>query len=159
MTALGFIVRGRPLTWQRPPEAGQGRYDKRGKAAKAYARLVADTALQGLQRLKLAGIAWPDVTSHEPRFRVDVAGWWPDANEGDADRLLSLVYDALQGVAFKSDRQVKVSSLALGEPGSGEMLAVVIEALDWRTRSDAADAIAHEARSAMLPTQKRRGAA
>lgn len=105
MTALVFAVPGRPLTWQRPPEAGKGRFDARGKAATAYALIVRNHARRALGLARRAGITWP----LDAEYGVHIVGVWPDAREGDEDRLRSLVYDALQGALYGSDRQVKVN--------------------------------------------------
>lgn len=128
MTALTFTVLGRPLTWQHTGGVGGAkgiRLDARGKAALAYTRLVQGHALRARQQAKVAGLTWPDVTSHEPRFRVDVDAWWPDHKEGDADRLLSLVFDALEGAVYKKDRQVKASSVELHAPDKANPRLVV----------------------------------
>jgi hypothetical protein len=104
MTALSFVVPGHPKTWQRPPQAGRGRYDERGLAAKAYASKVTDYARRAVGLRRRAGLAWP----LDAEYGVRVVGVWPDAREGDYDRLVSLVYDALQGVCYVADRQVKI---------------------------------------------------
>ena len=146
MTAIGFSVPGHPLTWQRPPEAGRGRYDARGLAATAYQAVVGGRALQARQRARRRGIVWP----LDGIYRVSVAGWWPDAREGDEDRLRSLVYDALQGVLYASDRQVKSSGRGgIGLPTrSGPRLAVLVELITEADRERDALDVERRARAA-----------
>lgn len=145
MIAFSFQVPGRPVTWQRGVRGL--RYDSRGDKAREYRQRVGLFATQALARARRAGLVWPDTKSNAPHFRVDVAGWWPDRVEGDEDRLVSLVRDALEGVAYKSDRQVKASTNAIGgtcEPGA-DGIVVIVRLLDARTRSDLARAIRDEA--------------
>jgi len=136
MTAIAFVVHGRPVTWQRGVRGL--RFDARGKLAKEYREKVRLFAMQALGRARRAGLVWPDVREHHHAFRVDVAGWWPDAREGDEDRMVSLVRDALEGVVYKSDRQVKASRNAVGPvcvPGT-EGIAVVVRVLDEENRDE-----------------------
>lgn len=129
MSALAFMVPGRPVTWQRGVRGI--RFDARGKFAKEYREKVHLFAMQALGRARRAGVVWPSVTENHHAFRVDVAGWWPDAREGDEDRMVSLVRDALEGVLYKSDRQVKASKNAVGPTCAtgAEGLVVVVRTL------------------------------
>lgn len=133
--AFAFQLGGRPATWQRGVRGL--RYDSRGDVAREYRKKVGLVALQALQRAKLAGLDWPPLTDKAAIFSVDVVGWWPDRNQGDEDRLVSLVRDALEGVAYKSDRQVKASRNAIGpvcQPGT-EGIAVIVRAIDEHERA------------------------
>lgn len=44
-------------------------------------------------------------------YAVDVIAYYDNRVHGDADRVLTLVLDALQGIAYASDRQVKRASV------------------------------------------------
>lgn len=133
MTCLLFTIPGRPLTWQRPPEAGKGRFDARGIAATKYAALVHDHARRAVGLLKRSGIAWP----LDAEYGVRVIGVWPDGREGDEDRLRSLVYDALQGACYASDRQVKINDGGgVAEPDKrSPRLVVAVRVIGDRERS------------------------
>lgn len=91
---LRFTIPGRPVTWQRTN-------DVRG-------RRVTD-AEQRKEKRRIAAIAraalppgWPT----DAEYAIEVIGYWPDRRFGDADRLTSLSMDALEGVAYRADRQV-----------------------------------------------------
>lgn len=91
---LAITIPGRPVTWQRTndvrgrrlTDAGQRR-EKRRIAALARAALPP---------------GWP----MDAEYAIEVIGYWPDRRFGDVDRLVSLTMDALEGVAYASDRQV-----------------------------------------------------
>jgi hypothetical protein len=149
VSAIAFVVPGRPRTWQHTGGVGGSkgkRFDKRGKEAEEYQRLVAGLALQARAHAQRAGVVWPPVTDHRPIFRVDVAGWWPDAVEGDEDRMVSLVRDALEGVLYKSDRQVKASQNAIGCPSPAHGIVVVVRVLDAAQREAWAASVMDAAR-------------
>lgn len=150
MSAIAFVVPGRPVTWQHTGGAGGAkgmRFDKRGKEAESYASVVTGTAQQALGHAKRAGVVWPSVADHRPIFRVDVAGWWPDGVEGDEDRMVSLVRDALQGVLYKSDRQVKASHNGIGCPSSAHGIVVVVRTITTLERDEWASSVMADARS------------
>lgn len=145
MSAIAFAVPGRPCTWQRGVKGL--RFDARGKLAKEYREKVGLFAVQALGKARRAGIAWPDVRENDHAFRVDVAGWWPDAREGDEDRLVSIVRDALEGVLYKSDRQVKASRNGIGPASECPGIVVVVRTLDEADRVAWASAIMDDARA------------
>lgn len=121
MTAIAFVVPGRPLTWQRRVDP-RGRFDARGKAAAAYQVLVRDHARRAVGFAKRSGMTWP----LDAEYGVRVVGVWPDAREGDEDRLRSLVYDALEGVCYATDRQVKINDGGgIGSPSKGSPRLVI----------------------------------
>ena len=95
---LRYTLPGRPVTWQRTNAVG-GRYvtDKGQRQAKRAHALAAYAAL-GTRRASWA------LTG---AFAVEVTGYWPDATVGDCDRLVSLPLDALEGITYASDRQVR----------------------------------------------------
>lgn len=89
-----FTIPDRPATWQRTnPYKGRLLTDTKQRAAKARIGWIALAA-----RPK----GWP----LDREYIVDVRGYWPDRRYGDADRLTSLVMDALEGIAYAKDRQV-----------------------------------------------------
>ena len=112
---FSYVVEGRPVTWQRDnvvmAKVGSGkatrlRYisDAKTKAGERAHRLPATLALtEALGR----PVTFRDM---DGEFYVGVIGFWPDGRHGDCDRLLTLVMDALQGVAYHEDRQVKMTA-------------------------------------------------
>lgn len=147
MPAIAFAVPGRPVTWQR---GNKGlRFDARGKLAKEYRQQVGLFAAQALGHARRAGVVWPDVRENHHDFRVDVAGWWPDAREGDEDRMVSLVRDALEGVLYKSDRQVKASRNGVGRTSVTPGIVVVVHTLGVLARDGWAEAIMADARAVL----------
>jgi predicted dinucleotide-utilizing enzyme len=102
MTELRYTIAGRPVTWRRTNVV-------RGRPVKDAAQRAAVDAH------RWAAIAALRAIGEKPRGRdgeytVEVIGYWPDGVVGDADRLTSLVMDALEGVVYATDRQVKRQS-------------------------------------------------
>lgn len=99
---ITYVLEGRPVTWQRTtPDRRSGRAhvtEHSQRLAKEAHRWAA------IHAMRLHGIA---PGNHVGEYEVEVVGYWPDGNVGDSDRLASLVMDALQGVAYRSDKQVK----------------------------------------------------
>lgn len=89
-----YVVPGRPATWQRTV-AHKGRRLTE-KAQREVKRAIGMVALS--KRPK----GWP----LDAEYAIHVRGFWPDRRFGDVDRLVSLHMDALEGVLWKSDRQV-----------------------------------------------------
>jgi len=84
----------RPVTWQRTNHyAGKRLTDKAQRAEKGR---IASIARRAVPR------GWP----LDAAYVVEVIGYWPDRVFGDTDRLVSLPMDALEGVAYRTDRQV-----------------------------------------------------
>ena len=97
-----FTIPGRPVTWQRPGVfEGKRLTQKEQKPAKEH---IAWHALAKRPRGR-----WPMGAV----YAIEVIGYWPDRRFGDADRLMSLVMDALEGVAYKADRQVRAQASAM----------------------------------------------
>jgi Holliday junction resolvase RusA-like endonuclease len=101
VSEIRYTVPGRPVTWQRT-NIVQGRptTDKAQRIAKKAHAMYALAAM-GRDRA-----TW----SQDGAFEVEVVGYWPDAIVGDADRLVGLAMDALQGLAYTTDRQVRDQS-------------------------------------------------
>lgn len=93
------------MTWKRDNYV-RGRYivDAEVRRAKDAHRIV---ALAGLRARGYRG-AFP---LSPGLWGVEVVGYWPDGRHGDADRLLTLVLDAMEGVAYVADRAVKVAQV------------------------------------------------
>lgn len=102
MTDLEYTLFGRPKSWQRDNWVrGRMIQDKRTREGKAAHAEAARLAAPG---------APPDASG---TFSVHVSAYYDNAVHGDADRVLTLVLDALQGIAYVSDRQVKRASVAV----------------------------------------------
>lgn len=87
------------MTWQRTGVHGGKRLtQKQQKAAKQH---IAWHAVAARPRGR-----WP----MDAVYAVEVLGYWPDRRFGDVDRLMNLVMDALQGVTYRSDRQVRAQT-------------------------------------------------
>lgn len=97
---LRFTIPGRPVTWQRPNEVRGHRVTD--AAQRAEKRRIAAIAKRALPK------GWPT----DAEYAVEVVGYWPDRRYGDMDRLVSLTMDALQGVAYLTDRQVAAQGSA-----------------------------------------------
>lgn len=97
MTELRFTIPGRPVTWQRPTDDGRtGRRNVTTAEQRAEKRRIATIARAALPR------GW----RLDGEYAICVIGYWPDRRLGDSDRLVSLTMDALEGVAYRTDRQV-----------------------------------------------------
>lgn len=106
MTSLVFTVPGRPMSWQRAAVGAAGKITSyaRGKKSKrsgekiaAFKKTVWLAARQALGRA-----AW----EKDRGFEVTIRAYYPDSRFGDIDRIPGLVLDALQGLAYVTDRQV-----------------------------------------------------
>lgn len=93
---LRYIIPGRPVTWARTNIV-------RGRPVTDAAQRRAKTAHALMASATLRGKPWPQ----DGTFAIGVVGYWPDGRLGDLDRLVSLPMDALQGVLWKTDRQVR----------------------------------------------------
>lgn len=120
MTApLSFEVPGRPVSWQRSNDVrGRRVTDAAQRAAK---RVYAAAALAARPR------GWP----LDRTYAVEVIGYYPDRRYADSDRLVGLVLDALEGVAYRTDRQVGVQAgLRCLVPKGEERIAVTVVPYD-----------------------------
>lgn len=125
-TELRYVVPGRPVTWERK------RLDGRGRKVRTFTSDEQERAMAAHQ--------WHAVAALGPRraewaltgaFEIGVMGYWPDAVVGDVDRLLSLAMDALQGIAYRTDRQVRLlGRTGIVADGSPERVEVVLRRLD-----------------------------
>lgn len=91
---LAFTIPGRPVTWQRTNDVrGRRVTDAEQRREKRRIAMLARAALPS---------GWPT----DAEYAIEVIGYWPDRRFGDVDRLVSLTMDALEGVAYRVDRQV-----------------------------------------------------
>lgn len=93
---IHYVVEGRPISWRRPNiVAGRPRTDVEQRHAKREHQWAAIKA----------GAVNTDVDS-EGHYAIDVLAYYPDERMGDADRILGLPLDAMEGLIYKNDRQV-----------------------------------------------------
>jgi Holliday junction resolvase RusA-like endonuclease len=101
MMELRYTVPGRPCTWVRRGLRGNQTYtpaaQRKAKAAHVFAAMAA---------FKGQRAAWMLTGA----FGVGVVAHYESAVVGDCDRLVSLAMDALEGLAYITDRQVRVIS-------------------------------------------------
>lgn len=113
--SLTYTVPGKPVTWQRD-NVYKGRFitDKGNRTAKR-AHAWAFTAARKHKAWTLDGA-----------FAIEVVGFYANARVGDVDRLATLAMDALEGVAYEADRQVRSlsASIATGSPERVEVRVV-----------------------------------
>jgi Holliday junction resolvase RusA-like endonuclease len=94
VTVIRYTVPGRPVSWQRANIVnGRPTTDKKQRQAKALHAMA-------------ARVARPPRWDLDTTYRVEVNAYYPDNRLGDTDRILSLPMDALEGVAYRKDRQV-----------------------------------------------------
>lgn len=99
---IRYTLPGRPVTWARTNVVkGRPVTDAAQRMAKNHHAWAATGAKAKWQQY--AGERW----STDGTFAIGVTGYWPDGRLGDLDRLVSLPMDALQGVLWDSDRQVR----------------------------------------------------
>ena len=84
---------------------GEYRTPKGSRAAKRKIQLIAQVAARSMR------LAPP---SSETRWAVEVRAYYPDGRQGDVDRAVGIVLDALEGIAYVTDRQVKRLVVEIG---------------------------------------------
>jgi Holliday junction resolvase RusA-like endonuclease len=93
---LHYVVEGRPVSWQRLTIVnGRPFRSVEQRAAKRAHQYAAIKAGGGRGEVDPVGV-----------YAVEVTAYYPDRNQGDADRLLGIPLDALQGLVYANDRQV-----------------------------------------------------
>jgi Holliday junction resolvase RusA-like endonuclease len=103
---LSFTVPGRPQSWKRLAVVnGRTLTPKGSREAKRKVQLIAQVAA------RTARLAPP---SSETRWAVEVRAYYPDGRQGDVDRAVGIVLDALEGIAYVTDRQVKRLVVEIG---------------------------------------------
>lgn len=115
-TALRYVVPGRAVSWKRTQGKGRVRYtDPDMAAAKSVHRTLATIALRGKQ--------W----RRDGLFRIDVEVYLPSlSGQGDWDNYAKLAGDALQGVAYDDDRQVRRGTCGIDVDAANPRTEVVV---------------------------------
>lgn len=91
---FAFVVPGRPVSWARTNVvAGRPTTDAAQRVAKRAIALAARRAL-------------PRGWRTDRTYALEVVSYYPDRRYGDSDRAVGLVLDALEGIAYRKDRQV-----------------------------------------------------
>jgi Holliday junction resolvase RusA-like endonuclease len=97
---LRYAVAGRPVSWQRSAVVN-------GRTLTPHANRIAKDAHR---YAAIAAGARVQTCDAQGAYELHVTAHYPDNRHGDSDRLLGLPMDALEGLVYKSDRQVvKVS--------------------------------------------------
>lgn len=128
MTALTYTVPGRPTTWARK------RLDTRKRKPLTFTSNTQKVAMQAHQWAAVAALRGVKPWSTDGAFAIGVLGYWPSAVVGDVDRLVSLAMDALEGIAYRKDRQVReLLRCAVISDGSPERVEVTVVRLERDT--------------------------
>jgi hypothetical protein len=130
--SVRYVLPGRPKTWQRAYDVGRQKRTARAAEVNAAKRMHQGYALQAL------GPGGRFKWSLEGAFRVEVIGYYPDAVVGDSDRLPGCAMDALQGLLYKSDRQVRSQAADIICDGSPARTQVTVTRLAVDPVQDAA---------------------
>ena len=116
VTAIQYTVPGRPVTWARSAYvAGRVTTPKAQRAAKKSHQIHAIAA--GFRRH-----GW----SLDGAFSVEVRSYYASAVTGDVDRAAGIALDALEGIAYRVDRQVRTLVSSVIADGSPERVVVVV---------------------------------
>lgn len=119
MTAsLSYTVPGKPVTWARARTRHGRHYTAPKQASAKLAHHLAAAASRGRRPWPLDGA-----------FAVDVLGVYTSAVVGDCDRLASLPLDALEGLLWHTDRQVREVRARI-ETGPKPFTSVIVTRLD-----------------------------
>lgn len=120
-----FTVRGKPCTWQRK------RLDARGRKPRTFTDASQKEAMEWLRLAAISAMGWDRAQWRlDGAFEVHAVGYWANAVVGDSDRLTSLSMDALEGVAYGKDRQVRGQSGYILADGSPERVEVLVRRLE-----------------------------
>lgn len=117
---LAYVVPGRPVTWARSAVVA-GRTLTPAAQRKAKAAHRAHALATGITRRY-----WP----LEGAFAVTVRSYYATAVVGDVDRAAGIALDALEGVAYHADRQVRSLVSEVVADGSPERVEVTVRRLD-----------------------------
>ena len=113
---LRFVVPGNPIPWERA-RTRRGRYYT-PKRTKGYQAAVQVSALMAQARPKA-----------EVPIRLTVAFYRQDRQPCDLDNLAKTVQDALNGIAYRDDRQIVVLSASKVVDAARPRAEVVVEYL------------------------------
>lgn len=95
MNVLRYVLEGKPVPWQRASKAGKRHFTapKMREAQDAHR----------WKALQVRPFSW----SQEGVFEIEVVAYRTALSRGDSDNYGKLVKDALQGIAYRNDHQVK----------------------------------------------------
>jgi hypothetical protein len=96
LTTVRYTVHGRPQTWQRADQSGRRRFNTKEHDAAKLMHYQAFAAVK-------AGRTW-DING---AFALGVVGYYPDAKTGDLDKLIGIVCDGLEDIAWTKDRKIR----------------------------------------------------
>ena len=117
--ALSYTVHGHPVTWARK------RIDARRGKPRVYTDAKQDAAAKAHQWAAFDAMGGSKSTwSRDGAFAIEVRGYYASAVVGDADRLASLAMDALEGIAYTTDRQVRSVLAEVHADGTPERVEV-----------------------------------
>ena len=119
--AVSYTVPGKPQTWQRSWDVGRKRPTERADAVKA-AKYVHQLHAIVAKRNR----PWP----LDGAFAIDVIGYYGSAATGDCDRLGSLAMDAMEGILYKTDRQVRDVRSRVVADGSHPRVEVTVTRME-----------------------------
>jgi hypothetical protein len=158
VTEIAYTVPGKPASWARKRVATRTRGgkslrkprfftdDKQAAASARHAAAFVEALGYRAGRVP-PDVSWPTAGA----FSVEVRGYYASAVVADADRLASLALDALQGVAYATDRQVRRVVAEVHADGSAERVEVRIVRL-------AADPVQPKVRAAKPRARRKVGA-
>jgi len=121
---LRYTLAGRPLSWQRD-NVVRGRYIKDERTRKGIAAHASAAHAELLRSTTRA--PGSDACG---AYAVEVVAYYDNRVHGDADRVLTLVLDALQGIAYATDRQVKRASVEVGIDKLNPRTEVVVRRIE-----------------------------
>lgn len=130
MSELRYTLEGRPVSWQRTnvvrgrlvTDAGQ-RVAKRAHSLAAAAAMRIAAPWRGLEGV----------------FEVEVRSYYPNGVQGDIDRLAGIPLDALEGITYKADRQVKRLMVTVAIDRERPRTEVVVRRIGFRKGEEQAD--------------------
>jgi hypothetical protein len=121
VTVMTYTVPGRPFTWKRADGRGKRRFNTREHEAAKVVHHLAFAAARGRRH-------WPIDGAYE----LGVRGVYPDARCGDLDKLIAIVMDGLEGIAWTKDRKVRryIEPTEIVCDGTAPRVEVTIRRLD-----------------------------
>ena len=123
------------MTWEpivtftvpgRPKPKGRPRFTKKGRAYTPQATRDAERHIIDL--FELACPLW-EPTIEDVRLTLDVHFQY--GRVADLDNVVKLIQDALNGYAYRDDRQIR-ELVAVGHEGAGDAAGVVVELAIWK---------------------------
>ena len=123
---LVFVVEGRPVSWQRPHVLRNGAHKTDAKQREGKRALTC-----------AARAAMPHPWDRSGVYAVTVHAYYPSRVFGDVDRIAGLPLDALEGIAYNTDRQVAELTVSRRVDKARPRVEVRVYALDPALETDA----------------------